>query len=319
MAADDNGNGTVSTDLHTRYRPSSFDEVVGQAAVVRSLRGVLAKKRTHAYLFHGPAGTGKTTLGRIIAREVGCKRQNLTEVNAADFTGVDDMRQLASSAMYSGTGGSPTKVYILDECQRLTAQAWSCLLKPVEEPGPHVYWIFCTTEHAKVPQAIRTRCAAYELEGVSSSVLVGLLNEVASAEKLGTPDDVLELAARKALGSPRQALVNLSKVAECKTAKEAGRLLKHSTEQGSAGDLCRLLIKGCTFQQAAAVVKGMKEEPESVRQIVCNWFSKVAMDAGTDKQASRALAVLDAFGTPYPYPCSTPYPVLLSLGRLLLG
>lgn len=309
-----------TTDLRTKYRPKRFEDVIGQAGVVRSLKSVLDARSTHAFLLTGPPGTGKTTLARLIAETVGCDRRNMTEVNGAHVTGVDAMRELANTMMFSGFGKSPVKVAILDEAHRLSAQAWSCLLKPIEEPPKHAYWIFCTSDASKVPKAILTRCPSYETKSVQIDDLYELLVDVAEAEKLTTSEDVLFLIAQKSDGSPRQALSNLVKCHTCKDRKSALRMLKEIEVEGDANAvlLCRgLLVGNLDWTDAMKLVKAIADtNPESVRQVVLNYFYKVATDAGGDK-CKTAVAVLDAFAVPYP-PSNNLYPVILSLANLLL-
>jgi DNA polymerase-3 subunit gamma/tau len=248
-------------DLRTKWRPKTFEEVVGQEALVRSLTASLKAKNCHCYLLSGSAGTGKSTIARLIAKEVGCKPNNYTEINAADVTGVDAMRALIETSIYSGIGGG-SKVIVLDEIHRLSASAFSVLLKPTEDTPKHVYWVFCTTDPGKIPKANLTRCTQYETKPVDSETMCDWLTNIAKQEKFTTSEEVLYLLAQKADGSPRQALVNLIKCHGCKTRKFAAKMLKEIDVEGdgAAVDLCRLLMKGTDWKGAMAVVKAIAEK-----------------------------------------------------------
>ena len=165
--------------IHVKYRPQRLADVVGQKATVKSLEATLkAKSPSHCYLFAGPAGTGKTTLARIMAANFGCDVGNMIEVDAASNSGIDDMRGVTSTLRYNGFGDSPNKAIIIDECHGLSKQAWDSLLKSTEEPPPHVFFFFCSTNPAKVPAAMTTRCQTYHLSPVKYDDLMDLLEGV---------------------------------------------------------------------------------------------------------------------------------------------
>src|SRR5438128_345223 len=123
----------MTESLLTKYRPSCFEEILGQEAVVRSLFNALTKRSSHAFLFSGPSGTGKTTLARLAAAQLQCHPRDIQEVDAASNTGVDDMRGVSADLLYKPLGDGAVKVVILDEAQMLSKQAWNSLLKVIEE------------------------------------------------------------------------------------------------------------------------------------------------------------------------------------------
>ncbi len=305
--------------LHTKYRPKTWEEVKGQDSTVKSVKQVLKTGSARAFLFTGEPGTGKTTLGRIIAREVGCKANGLLEINGADNSGADDMRAIVEGLLYRPMGGG-VKVVIIDEAQRLSPAAWAVLLKPVEEPPGHVFWVFASTDPGKIPKAIQTRCKCYALKSVSKEELFDLLAQVVEAEGLEVAEDILDLVAAKSEGSPRQALSFLAQVDGCKTRKEAATVLKQAaTEDGGVAELCKGLMKGLSWEQAMALLEPFKEtKPESIRIPITHWFTKVALGAKSDKQAERAIVILSAFGTPYP-DAPNLSPLILSLADIILA
>src|ERR1700679_2452146 len=156
----------MSLNLITRYRPQVFDEVIGQDAVVRSLKATVKKKDAQIFLFSGPAGTGKTTLARLVAKAFGVEDKQVEsgEIDGATNNGIESMRNIQDIIQYRPFGNSGMRSITIDECHRLSPNAWDSLLKVLEDPPKHVVWFFCTTNPIKVPATIKTRCAKFELK-----------------------------------------------------------------------------------------------------------------------------------------------------------
>jgi len=308
------------TSLHAKYRPSAFEDVVGHTSVLKSLQSILQRKTSRTFLFHGPSGTGKTTLARIIAAEVGCEPGYIMEVDAATNNGVDNARDIQDTLRYLPMGqGKGRKAVILDEAHMLSKAAWNSLLKALEEPPSHVYWFICTTELDKVPATIKTRCTSIGLAPLSSDQIRAVVKRAAKGEGLKISDDVLEVIVAEARGSPRQALVNLDACADSKTRKEAADILKSAIASDATIELCRFLTgKGGSWAKAMEIVSRLKEEqPEGVRIVVCNYVAAVLKNTKSDKDAGRLLAILEAFEGTYNQ-SEKLAPLLLSLGRILL-
>jgi len=287
--------------LINRYRPQTLDEIVGHGSVVRSLKQILKDRTSHAFLFTGIPGIGKTTLARIVAKEVGCEPRNIIEIDGASSTGKDEMeQQVLSRLIYSTLGKNRSRMVIIDEAQNLSKAAITSMLKSVEEPNEFTYWSFCTTDAGKIPQAIKTRCTEYQLNPVSNSDIRALLDNVAYSEKLETTGDVLELIIQKCGGSPRSALSMLAKVGGCTNKTEAAELLQTVLEDNpDVADFCRELGSSQSWSRLIDILKKLNgTSPESIRQIVLSWFTKVAMNSGGD-QLNKALDILDAFREPF--------------------
>jgi DNA polymerase III subunit gamma/tau len=223
-----------STSLYRRHRPGSFDEVVGQAHVVRTLRNAVEQGKVHhAYLFVGSRGTGKTSMAKILARSLNCERGGPTvtpcgecescvtiaagtsidviEMDAASNRSVDDVRDLRERVAYAPAGGH-WKVYILDEAHMLTKEAWNAFLKTLEEPPPNTVFVLATTESHKVMATIADRCQRFDFQRPSLEQISEVLNRVAAAESIEVEEGAVAMIARSASGSFRDALGTLDQL-----------------------------------------------------------------------------------------------------------
>lgn len=307
------------TSLYNKYRPKIFEQVIGQDAVVASLKKSIAKRNSQAYLFHGPSGVGKTTLARICAKELGAVKEAINEVDAATYNGIAETRELAKSSRMSSLFGN-VKVTIMDECHRLSAQAWEPLLKATEEPPPWMFWFFCTTEFKKVIPTIRTRCATYGLKLVPQKDLEELLEEIASEEGIKpTRDNLIKLCASEAGGSPRQAISNYEVCMDCKTKEQAAELLASAADVPEAVELARSLLYKRSWKDAQRLVAGMRDlNAESIRHVVRAYMTNVALSEKDERKASKALEVLGEFSQPFSSGDGIS-PVLLACAQVLLS
>jgi DNA polymerase-3 subunit gamma/tau len=217
-----------------KWRPQRFDDVVGQQAVTRTLRNAIASGRlAHSFVFAGPRGVGKTTTARILARALSCEKGptadpcgvcdacieiaegrdiDVLEIDAATHTGVDNVREV----IIAGLGIMPVrnryKVFIIDEVHQLSAGSFNALLKSIEEPPPHVVFMMATTELEKIPDTVLSRSQVYEFRTISSATIAAQLRRIVDAESISVGDDSLQLIARDAEGSMRDAQSRLDQV-----------------------------------------------------------------------------------------------------------
>jgi len=310
----------VDTAFITKYRPTKFSEIVGQAAVVRSLQALLKKGGSKTFLFTGPSGTGKTTLARIVAKEVGCAGgMDLIEIDVASQTGVDDMRAVIEGLRYRPLGEGTVKVIICNEAHMLSKQAWNSLLMALEEPAAWIFWILCTTEPQRVPANIRTRCTCYDLKPVPVTELLTLLDSVVAKEKLAVAEEVVDLCAEEAQGSPRQALANLAVCSGVKNVKEAQELLRSASAAAEAIDLARALVKGSNWAEVQRLLNGLQDtSPESVRHLIRGYLTKTILGSKNEAAAGRGLELLSCFDTPF-NPADGASPLVLACGRAVLS
>ena len=300
--------------LYRKYRPQTFAEVVGQEAVVRTLTNAVAQgKVRQAYLFAGPRGTGKTSLARILAKAVNCAHGptptpdgtchacvaiangtslDVIEMDAASQRGIDDIRDIRERVVLQPVEGQ-YKVYILDEAHQLTDAAWNALLKLIEEPPPHLMFVFCTTELQKVLPTVRSRCQTFVFQRPRLPDLVRKLRLIADGEEIDVPDAALALIARGGRGAYRDAESTLDQLAaatggtitvqdvlqllgavedevlfrlvDMVAASETAEALLFLEELSSQGqDLGRLVVDLLEHLRHLLLVQHMHEVPESI-------------------------------------------------------
>jgi DNA polymerase-3 subunit gamma/tau len=263
-----------SISLYRRHRPGSFEEVVGQQHVVRTLRNAVEQGKVHhAYLFVGSRGTGKTSMAKILARSLNCERGGPTvtpcgecescttiaagisidviEMDAASNRSVDDVRDLRERVAYAPTGGR-WKVYILDEAHMLTKEAWNAFLKTLEEPPPNTVFVLATTEAHKVMATIADRCQRFDFQRPSLEQISEVLTRVAAAEGIEADDAAVAMIARSASGSFRDALGTLD------------QLVSYGGEQVSLDAVLELLGAADADLLFDAVDAVLAEDPKAV-------------------------------------------------------
>ena len=247
--------------LYRKYRPADFDEVIGQDAVVKALKGAIANNAVaHAYLFAGSRGIGKTSIARIFAREIGTTPNDIYEIDAASNRGIDDIRALRDAVAVLPFE-SRFKVYIIDEVHMLTKEAFNALLKTLEEPPKHAVIILATTEYEKLPATITSRAQRFVFKKLSKAVIMGKLAMEAKAEKIKIDEDALELVAASAEGSVRDAESLLDQIAsftEKITLADVERITGR-TGLKKIAEFADLLIKK-DLQAAVAHVNALADE-----------------------------------------------------------
>ena len=254
--------------LPLKYRPMTFDDVVGQEHVVKTLRNAIESNRiANAYLFIGPRGIGKTTTSRIFAKALNCTSPNgvepcgqcvncqeiargasldVTELDAASHNKVEDVKPIIDAVEFKPTS-SKFKIFIIDECHMLTNAAWNALLKTLEEPPEYVRFIFATTEGDKVLPTIISRCQRFDLRKIQTNDIVSRLKHVCRNEKIEAEEDALLAIARGAEGGMRDALSSLDQLISFK-----GDKVTESDALGVFG----LVSRSALEELAGAILRG---------------------------------------------------------------
>src|SRR5438552_2029800 len=279
--------------LYRKYRPQTFDEVIGQEAVARTLKNAIAHEQVRqAYLFAGPRGTGKTSMARILAKSLNCVNGptiepcgvcescvsiaagtslDVIEMDAASQRGIDDIREIRDRVVLQPAGGPHArKVYILDEAHQLTDAAWNALLKLIEEPPPHLVFVFCTTDLSKVLATVRSRCQTFQFQRPRLPDLLRYLKWIADGEQIDAPDQALALVARAARGAFRDAGSTLDQLAAATegsiTVQDVLQLLG-AVEEDALFRVCDLVLDRDTAG-ALTFVEELAEQGQDLGRVV---------------------------------------------------
>ncbi|MCH8465751.1 MAG: DNA polymerase III subunit gamma/tau, partial [Roseinatronobacter sp.] len=308
--------------LARKYRPESFADLIGQEAMVRTLRNAFAADRIHhAFIMTGIRGTGKTTTARIIAKGLNCigpdgqgspttepcgqcehcraitdgRHVDVLEMDAASRTGVDDIREIIASVAYRAASAR-YKIYIIDEVHMLSNNAFNALLKTLEEPPAHVKFIFATTEIRKVPVTVLSRCQRFDLRRIEPEVMIAHLQKVAQAEGGQVAQDALALITRAAEGSVRDAMSLLDQAISHgagETSADQVRAMLGLADRARVLDLFDHIMRGnaaAALEELAAQYADGADPMAVLRDLaeITHWLSvtKITPEAGNDPPIS---------------------------------
>lgn len=284
----------MELELYRRYRPSCFDEMVGNEAAIKSLKKEL-ENGTHVFLFTGNAGCGKTTLARIAAREVGAGELSIREINSAENRGIDTAREVMEQMRYTPTDGDAL-VWIFDECHQWLAPVQNAFLKALEDTPDHVYFFLCTTDPQKLIKPLVTRCSVVRVSPLSDDEMTFLLKRTARAEKIKVSNEVCGRICEIAQGGGRKGLKLLGKVLHLDSDEERFEALKadDASDSPETIELCRLLAgKGANLAKVTRLLKSIDlSEPERVRQAVMGYMNSCLLNG---RDSLEVVSAMQAF------------------------
>lgn len=282
--------------LYNKHRPTDFDQLLGNEDLIEQMKTMLSgDDPPHALLLTGPHGCGKTTVGRIAARHLGADESDFDEKDSADYRGIDAIREIRHNAMFRALRGK-RRVWLMDEVHRLTSDAQSALLKGLEDPPPHAYFVLCTTDPDKLLPTIRSRCVSFQVKKLDERQMVRLLHRVSSAEGTRLERSVLAAIADRADGHSRDALQILEKVL---SAPEVSRMLvveESDTLKATTVRLVQALLGNQGWKSVASEIEKIKEDDlEQARRGVLAYCTRVLMGGEND----RAGEMLEEFAEPF--------------------
>lgn len=283
-------------ELYRKYRPESLDDMVGNQATIKSLEKEL-ENGSHVFLMTGPAGCGKTTLARIMAKKVNAGPLSIHEVNSAENRGIDTAREIMEQMRFNPSDGDAI-VWILDEMHMITSAGQNALLKALEDTPSHCYFFLCTTNPEKLITPLKTRCSIINVVPLKDEEMIYLLKRTARAEKIKIGSEVYERICEIAQGGSRKGLKLLAKVLYLDSDEERLEVLKNDSdsENQEVRELCKALISGkANWSVLARLLKSIDlSDSEKVRQAVMGYMGAVLLNG---KATPPVVSAMQAFSS----------------------
>ena len=282
-------------EIYRKYRPNTLDEMVGNEATIKSLKKEL-ENGSHTFLMTGPAGCGKTTLARIMAKEVGAGPLSIHEINSAENRGIDTAREVMEQMRFNPSDGEAI-VWIFDECHQWLAPVQNAFLKALEDTPAHCYFFLCTTDPQKLIAPLKTRCSIINVKPLTNEEMLYLLKRTARQEKIKIGNEVYERICEIAQGGGRKGLKLLAKVIYLDTDEERLEVLKagEDNETEESIELCRALCKKTNIKTLFSLLKNIDtSDPEKVRQGVMGYMNACLLKGAV---SAEIVATMQAFSS----------------------
>jgi DNA polymerase-3 subunit gamma/tau len=282
--------------LYQKHRPQTFAEIRGNRQTVQTLEGMLSKPENcpHSFLLTGGTGTGKTTLGRIITKRLEADDFEIIEIDTADFRGIDMIRNIREKSQYIPMRGK-CKVWILDEVHKLSNDAQNAILKMLEDPPSHVYFILCTTDPEKLIRTIRGRCQQFQMELLKDEDMMKVLLDILKKEEQSVGKKVLNQIIESAQGHSRNAIQILEQVLQVDTEEQLQVAKRVEQQQNEMIELARALYNNKPWKAVNTILRGLKgQEAESIRRVILGYAQAVLLN----KEDQRAADIIEEFFEP---------------------
>ncbi len=285
--------------LYNDVRPKKLEDIVGNKSVIAAINKMIEENNIpDVIMFHGSHGSGKTTLARMIPKYLEVPKFDVRELDIGAIRGIDNIRELREQSTSKPLSSSKYKFYILDEFHAASSDAKTAALKWLEDVPEHVKIIICTTESAKLPGTIRSRCVPFKLEPLSEKEMTNLLGRVCKKIKKTDIDaDVIKKIIDLSDGIPRQALVYLESVMNLETDAAIKVLYSVGADSEELKALFKCLLSKSYWGDYCKVIKSLKEEPETIRRAVLGYMTAIMLNQINGKKGflNRLAAILEIF------------------------
>ena len=289
-----------ASEWYNRHRPTLFKHVVGQDEAVASLKRMLESGVPHALLFSGPSGAGKTTLARIMRAKMNCGDSDFVDMNAASARGIDTVREIESQYRLRPWSGD-CRVWLIDECHRLTQDSQSAMLKMLEDPPPHAYFFLATTDPQKLLKTILTRVTEIKVRSLSPEGIKEVLVRVGENYGVPLPDALLDVIVKVSDGSARKA-VNLFQQTAGLGEEEAVKFVLDQDAAEVSESLARILTdpkasRGQKWDRVREFLKTTTQDPEEIRWGILGYARAILLNSPDGKRADFCYRLICAFET----------------------
>jgi DNA polymerase-3 subunit gamma/tau len=283
--------------LYHKYRPKGLRGIVGNTQVVASLKTMLNAPdlMPHSYLLSGPTGCGKTTIGRIIKNTLDVSDNDFIEINSSEMRGIDTVRDIIKNSQYKPLE-SDYRIYLIDECHKMTNDAQNAFLKPLEDTPKHIIFILCTTEPEKLIKAVLGRCQTFQLERLSEPQMETLLKRIIKKEGDELDEKVLSQIIETGEGHPRDSIQILEQVLNTAPENRLEAAKISSEEKSESYELCKALIADNSWKKIRPILVGLKgQDAEKIRRHVLGYAQAVLLRSENDK----AGLIMEEFIEPF--------------------